>query len=47
MKKGIIKAVLIIVAILLLTHGFTEGMEWHRIASVIGGGMILGIAMRK
>ena len=47
MKKDVIKVIWIIVAIAAFAHGFTDGMEWHRIAACMIGGMSLGFAIRK
>lgn len=47
MKKKIIKAVIGLVTILLFAHGFSEGMEWHRIAACSLGGVCLCLLALK
>ena len=34
---------LVIIGIVLLVFGFTEGMEWYRLLSLVIGGMCLGV----
>lgn len=38
--KRILLVELVVVA--LFYHGFSEGMEWHRLASISIGGVLLG-----
>lgn len=42
MGKKLVKLGLLILATVALCYGFSEGMEWHRIAAVMIGGLCLG-----
>lgn len=46
MKQKLIRTALVAVSIVALSYGFTEGMEWHRIASCMIGGLCIGTVMR-
>jgi hypothetical protein len=46
MKLKLIRTTLVAIAIIALSYGFTEGMEWHRLASCILGGLCIGTAMK-
>lgn len=46
MKRKLNRTALIAIAIIALSYGFTEGMEWHRLASVIIGGLCIGTAIK-
>jgi len=46
MKQKLIRTALIVVGIIALSYGFTEGMEWHRLASCMIGGLCIGTAVR-
>lgn len=41
------KIILGVVSIVLLAYGFTDGMEWYRILSIMLGGLFMGIALKK
>jgi hypothetical protein len=46
MKRKLIKTALVAIAIVALSYGFTDGIEWYRFASVMIGGLCIGTAMK-
>lgn len=46
MKRLFLKILLVLLGILLISYGFTKGMEFDKLASVFLGGALIGLAAR-